>query len=1183
MHYITTHLAKPVQQSSASSSRDRRARSRSIDPDPPITWPGDWSIDKAAFRSALKAFDVATAELSKLLVPSLAGTQEPSDQSEPSTLSQPSTASSTMGDRNQGHQANQGSQGNQSSGHPNPPHLDPALLDAIRQIVRSSVEGIQGRRPDGGGGNGPGNNAAADPASRAGKLRAEDLGYFDPDYESEKNESIVSVGRHVYYRDMFVWIDHLKDLVKNHSEEELRPMVTQAFRGGVLVWYLTELSELEKDLLREATMERWYQAIAKRFKQRGPEAQDALDRCAYTLQDARNGRTPRAYVQDIIRHAKATGLPLYNQLLLAYTKMHPKFRVHLFEPNFNTSLSAFLDMLDSKANAFHDIARDELGSRNTHQQHQLKGKSRQPGQNFPSSSSQQQQQSARQQEVGRQVPFRPFVPSYQGRYYQPQGYQNRPFYSNNNNPQSSQQAPVPNRQQQQQPVGQGYVPQRNGAPRPQPAGFIKQEPGRYPARGFPDNSSYRPRAAAYQGEDEESDPQVEENYGWQQEGQEAEEGFHGNEDLSYYYPRDDHEEDPSYQSEAQAHHGTVSSVAKLDVTCRHCQAKFASKNLLHKHLRSKDCQPHKVRPTKSVELRKASATPEATLYNEDERGGDAARLPFVLGEEVRQPVDAPSDRSERQVEQPSNQSEEQPAEAEEAFRDQPNSSPSNENGNKEGLHNRLVFHVDKATGVRRLCIPDAVVKDVLDIAHTAEGHLGFARCFERVSSSWYIKGLTRYLRDYLKHCPECLVYQTRRHAPYGSMQPIYTPPIPFHTLTIDFILAMPVTPEGFDCAMSVTCKFSKRNTFVPGKTTWTAAEWATALIERLEIGDWGLPKVILSDRDPKFLSELWTSLFEQLKVQLLYSTAYHPQTDGQSERTNQTAEIMLRFFVAGLERPELWPSVLPRLQAIMNSSISAATGKTPNEVIYGFKPNQPLDLVAASSMPELKPPTARISAADALAFANMNAKHYYDKHHTPMFLKEGSLALLRLHKGYNIPANASITKKLGQQYAGPFKVLRKVGNLAYELDIPTHWRVHPVFSIAMLEPMPSGPDPYGRPVPDQPGSIHVEGDTATHKSWAVERIVDKRGDSYLVRWKGWDPSHDQWRSKRQLGNASELIKEYEDRIRDLRNQKAQRLGLRTRKPSAILPIPAASEEAFDKRPSTESRAIAVRIPTQPRP
>ena len=108
-------------------------------------------------------------------------------------------------------------------------------------------------------------------------------------------------------------------------------------------------------------MDRWYQALARRFKQKGPEAQEALANCSYTLQDARNGRTPRAYVQDIIRHAKATQLPLYNQLLLAYTKMHFKFCIHLTEPVANTTLSSFLEQLNSKANAFYDIAKDELG------------------------------------------------------------------------------------------------------------------------------------------------------------------------------------------------------------------------------------------------------------------------------------------------------------------------------------------------------------------------------------------------------------------------------------------------------------------------------------------------------------------------------------------------------------------------------------------------------------------------------------------------------------------------------------------------------------------------------------------------------------------------------------------------------------------------------------------------------
>ena len=104
----------------------------------------------------------------------------------------------------------------------------------------------------------PNNAGVADQAADTprSRLRAEDLGFFDPDYESEHNESIISSGRHVYYRDMFVWIDHLKDLVKNHTEDEVRSIITQAFRGGALIWYSTELSELEKDLLRDASLDR---------------------------------------------------------------------------------------------------------------------------------------------------------------------------------------------------------------------------------------------------------------------------------------------------------------------------------------------------------------------------------------------------------------------------------------------------------------------------------------------------------------------------------------------------------------------------------------------------------------------------------------------------------------------------------------------------------------------------------------------------------------------------------------------------------------------------------------------------------------------------------------------------------------------------------------------------------------
>ena len=142
------------------------------------------------------------------------------------------------------------------------------------------------------------------------------------------------------------------------------------------------------------------------------------------------------------------------------------------------------------------------------------------------------------------------------------------------------------------------------------------------------------------------------------------------------------------------------------------------------------------------------------------------------------------------------------------------------------------------------------MKEIFDVAHDAS-HGGFARTYERIASSYYVRNLSGHLKEYLKNCPQCLINQTRRHRPYGKLQPILSPPIPFHTFTIDFILALPKSQTGLNCMKSVTDKFSKRVTMIPGKITYSAMDWAEALLHRLDIADWGLPKVIISDRDKK--------------------------------------------------------------------------------------------------------------------------------------------------------------------------------------------------------------------------------------------------------------------------------------------------------------------------------------------
>ena len=356
------------------------------------------------------------------------------------------------------------------------------------------------------------------------------------------------------------------------------------------------------------------------------------------------------------------------------------------------------------------------------------------------------------------------------------------------------------------------------------------------------------------------------------------------------------------------------------------------------------------------------------------------------------------------------------------------------------INNGLIYYqdtTDTTTERRRLCIPDHdnLIKEVFELAHDEAGHPGYARTHERIIQTLFIQRLSQKLHENLRHCPKCRINQTPRHKPYGVLQPIFTPLEPCHTITIDFILALPrSSPEEYDCLLTVTDKFSKKLALIPGRETYKAKDWAIALLDRLMIADWGLPKAIVSDHDPKFLSELWRTWFSKLNVQLLTSTSYHPQTDGQSERTNQTVEIALRYYLSTMEDPNQWPRAIPLAQARINNSITI-TGRSPNEIVHSFRNREPIDLVLPVGMERRKntdetenpPPYAipRIDAADAMALATMEQKRYYDGRHTASFLEEGDKAYLRLHRGYSVPGVRS--KKTNQQPLGPFTVRRRVG------------------------------------------------------------------------------------------------------------------------------------------------------------
>jgi hypothetical protein len=146
----------------------------------------------------------------------------------------------------------------------------------------------------------------------------------------------------------------------------------------------------------------------------------------------------------------------------------------------------------------------------------------------------------------------------------------------------------------------------------------------------------------------------------------------------------------------------------------------------------------------------------------------------------------------------------------------------------------------------------------------------------------------------------------------------------------------------------------------------------------------------------------------------------------------------------------------------------------------------------------------------------------------------------KIHKGYKV--SSKIHRKLGTQRTGRFKILKVLGHgNAYKLDIPKHWKVHPVISMEHVEPVPDGDDPYERPTPEVIEPIPTEGDTEEWKSWEIEKLVDKRTrkfgrgrpqTEYLVRWKGYGPAYDEWYPTNLLENAKQLIAQYEDSRRE---------------------------------------------------
>lgn len=433
------------------------------------------------------------------------------------------------------------------------------------------------------------------------------------------------------------------------------------------------------------------------------------------------------------------------------------------------------------------------------------------------------------------------------------------------------------------------------------------------------------------------------------------------------------------------------------------------------------------------------------------------------------------------------------------------------------------------------------------------GHFGRIRTLELMKRKYHWPNLNRDVAEYVQDCQVCQGITAKRHKPYGELHPLPIPSRPFIELSMDFVTGLPPTLHDsklVDAILVIVDRFTKWSLFFPVSSTITAGELAELFHNSVELR-FGPPEGIISDRGSLFTSKFWSNLCYLSRVRLRLSTAFHPQTDGQTERVNQILEHYLRCFTA--ENQALWPTLLKSAEFACNNAVNATTRLSPFQTLLGYSPDFRQRFEGETSFGEVPAASARIEKLEALRqrlqehwrkATETMAKHY-NKAHKPMQFKKGDLVGLSTK---NLKLKGS--KKLAPRFIGPFRVLQAISEQAYRLSLPQQYdRIHNVFHVSLLEPWrkPSRKDDESLPMPELQDEDEYE----------VEEVRDEKlieGEThFLVKWKGWPSEYNQWVSQEDMANATEAIQSYRKRRNKEKSQAAkgrQRTSTGTRaKPS----------------------------------
>lgn len=510
-------------------------------------------------------------------------------------------------------------------------------------------------------------------------------------------------------------------------------------------------------------------------------------------------------------------------------------------------------------------------------------------------------------------------------------------------------------------------------------------------------------------------------------------------------------------------------------------------------------------------------------------------------------------------------------------------------------HQGLLYYAPTMDVKPLLYVPRDARHKVLEQAHDSQGHLGRDKILEKVRRDFFWPSMADAVATYVRSCPTCQTIKSTNKAKAGKLKPLPIPDRCWEEVSHDLITKLPRTADGHDCIVVFVDRLSKRIVLVPAEEKGlTARKYADLFMENV-FRHFGVPRALISDRDPRFTSHLWQALCERLGTKLKMSSAFHPQTDGQTERANRTVQDMLRAYVSPTSTD--WDKHLLPAEFAYNNSVQASTGFTPFYLTTGQHPHTPLSLLnprtndngtwclgAEELIGQLQ---ANIAAArDALQQAQRRQKAAADKTRSDEPTYAVGQKVLVSTANLNLSYTGGQSPKLAPRFLGPFPVKRQLNEVAYELELPAHMKCHPVFHVSLLRAYNQSEE-FPRPDREPPPVKIVDG----QPYFAVEHVVNHyprkatshlQATHYTVKWEGY-PS---WENTKEpaaviMEDVPELVAQYWSQQPSANTpvqsqpqpQPRQQLRSPTRAPAEAAPAKRATP---DRQPIRSSPRLASR-------